>query len=228
MSIPHSLGLKAIQSIFERIHKPITEQHNFILQALHFVLHHNVFLFNGIYYLQHEGVAMGAKCAPSYANLYLGEWEHYVFSAEEYEMYLGHVLRWHRYINDIMLIWQGPQTITKGIPKGQYLRLRRICSTDEDFKREAYQLYQRFKSRGYKTRCLRRAYQQALSLNREDLLYKFQKRSASSPKEQGETRFILMFNTNDKEIRSLIHKHWNILLKDPTIGQLVPSRPVLL
>ncbi|OCT77808.1 hypothetical protein XELAEV_18028905mg [Xenopus laevis] len=237
---------------------------------------------------------MGAKCAPSYANLFLGEWEHYVFSAEEYEMYLSHVLRWHRYIDDIMLIWQGPEkllqefvaklnvnkfnlTLTlnyhstrlefldteikvdkdgqvftnlyrkktagnsllhaqsmhphsciEGIPKGQYIRLRRICSTDEDFKREAYSLYQRFKLRGYKTRCLRRAYQYALSLNREDLLYKSQKSNIQtfSPKTQEATRLVLTFNTNDKEIRSSIYKHWNILSKDPIVGKLVPSCPL--
>ncbi|OCT73652.1 hypothetical protein XELAEV_18032615mg [Xenopus laevis] len=279
-------GLDAIQYIFERSHKPISDQHRFILKALDFVLHHNVFLFNGIYYLQRQGVAMGAKCAPSYANLFLGEWEHYVFMAEEYEIYLPHVLRWHRYIDDIMLIWQGPEkllqdfvaklnvnrfnlTLTlnyhstrlefldteikvgqdgyvstnlyrkktagnsllhaqsmhpyrciEGIPKGQYIRLRLICSTDEDFKREAYSLYQRFKLRGYKTRCLRRAYQYALSLNRDDLLYKRRNPNTqiSSPKTQEVTRLVLTYNTNDNEIRSSIHKHWNILAKDPEIG----------
>ncbi|OCT57247.1 hypothetical protein XELAEV_18003757mg [Xenopus laevis] len=154
-------------------------------------------------------------------------------------MYLCHVIWWHRYIDDIMLIWQGPKQLLnefvaklnvnnfnqqftlnsdssrlefwdseikkdkqgelstslfrkktasnsflharsmhppkciEGIPKGQYLILRRICSSDEDFKQEVYKLYQRFKARGYKTRCLYEAYQNAyqntLARNREDL-----------------------------------------------------------
>ncbi|OCT81119.1 hypothetical protein XELAEV_18027932mg [Xenopus laevis] len=41
-----------------------------------------------------------------------------------------------------------PFKCIEGIPKGQYIRLRRICSSDEDFKNEAYKLYQRFKMRG--------------------------------------------------------------------------------
>ncbi|OCT67316.1 hypothetical protein XELAEV_18038609mg [Xenopus laevis] len=278
MSIPHSLGLKAIKSLFEQIHKPINEQHNFILNALDFVLHHNVFLFDGIHYRQCQGVAMGAKCAPSYANLYLGEWERHVFSADEYEMYLCHILRWHRYINAIMLIWQGPEQLLKefvtklntnnfnlsftmicdssklefldieikknqeglvstilyrkktasnsllhaksmhpskcieGIPKRQYLRLRRICSSDKDFKQEAYKLYQRFKMRGYKTRTLHRAYQWAVTQNQEDLLYK--------------AKLIMTYNKNDKDIRSIIHKHLDILSKDPVLSKLVTPRPL--
>ncbi|OCT86392.1 hypothetical protein XELAEV_18020074mg [Xenopus laevis] len=62
-----------------------------------------------------------------------------------------------------------------GIPRGQNLRLRRICYSNEDFKQEARKLYQRFKSQGYKTRCPPRAYQLALAHNREDLLYKSQR-----------------------------------------------------
>ncbi|OCT82610.1 hypothetical protein XELAEV_18025139mg, partial [Xenopus laevis] len=97
----------------------------------------------------------------------------------------------------------------------------------EDFKREAYSLYQRFKSRGYKTRCLRRAYQYALSLNRDDLLYKRRNPNTqiSSPKTQEVTRLVLTYNTNDNEIRSSIHKHWNILAKDPVVGKLVSPYP---
>ncbi|OCT93215.1 hypothetical protein XELAEV_18016280mg [Xenopus laevis] len=98
MSIPHS------------IHKPITTHHNVILQALNFVLYHNVFMVDGIHYLQKQGVA---KCAPSYANLYLGGWERHIFTSDDYDMYLGHINRWHRYIDDIMLIWQGPEHLLK-------------------------------------------------------------------------------------------------------------------
>lgn len=72
-----------------------------------------MFLFDGVYYLQYQGVAMGAKCTPSYANLYLGEWECQIFSADDYHMYLCHVLQWHRYIDDITFILQGPEQLLK-------------------------------------------------------------------------------------------------------------------
>ncbi|OCT74225.1 hypothetical protein XELAEV_18033183mg [Xenopus laevis] len=109
-----------------------------------------------------------------------------------------------------------PYKCIEGIPKGQYLRLRRICSSDEDFKEEAYKLYQRFKSRGYKTRCLHRAYQHALSFNREDLLYKSQSYTTGkgTPTNHDKTRLILTYSESDKERNTSIgdmitHSHFH-------------------
>ncbi|OCT78074.1 hypothetical protein XELAEV_18029173mg [Xenopus laevis] len=121
-----------------------------------------------------------------------------------------------------------PFKCIEGIPKGQYIRLRRICSSDEDFKYEAYKLCQRFKMRGYKSLSLRRAYQWALSQNREDLLYKPTKPKFNKigTKNQGQTRLILIYNDNDGDIRNIIHKHWEILSNDPTLSQLVTPRPL--
>ncbi|OCU00954.1 hypothetical protein XELAEV_18006734mg [Xenopus laevis] len=113
-----------------------------------------------------------------------------------------------------------PHKCIDGIPKGQYLRLRRICSSDESFKQEAHKLYQRFKARGYKTRCLNKAYQNAFRQNREELLYQTHKVGTprGKSKKQNETRLIMTFSENDKEIRSIIEKHWNILSKNPSLG----------
>ncbi|OCT80131.1 hypothetical protein XELAEV_18026941mg [Xenopus laevis] len=98
--------------------------------------------------------------------------------------------------------------------------MRRICSSDESFKHEAYKLYQRFKARGYKTRCLNKAYQNALSQNREDLLYQTHRFGTyrDKPRSQNETRLIMTFNENDKEVRSIIYKHWDILSKNSSLG----------
>ncbi|OCT80119.1 hypothetical protein XELAEV_18026925mg [Xenopus laevis] len=108
----------------------------------------------------------------------------------------------------------------RGHPQG-YLRLRRICSSEEEYKHEVYKLYQRFKPREYKTRCLHKAYQGALAQTREDLLYK--PHGLKNPS----NRLILTFNDNDREVRSVIHKHWDILSKDPTLGQLVSPRALI-
>lgn len=42
-----------------------------------------------------------------------------------------------------------PEHLRKGIPKGQFLRVRRNCSDDNDFKMEAADLTRRFQARGY-------------------------------------------------------------------------------
>ncbi|OCT58571.1 hypothetical protein XELAEV_18002005mg [Xenopus laevis] len=107
-------------------------------------------------------------------------------------------------------------------------KLKHKADAMEDFKQEAYKLYQRFKIRGYKTRSLHKAYQRALAQNREDLLYNWKKSGTQKggSNNQGQTRLILTFNENDKDIRSIIHKHWDILSKDPTLSHLVTPHPL--
>lgn len=49
---------------------------------------------------------MGARCAPSYANLFLGWWEcTVVYLIPEFQQWVAH---WHRYIDDIVFFWTGP------------------------------------------------------------------------------------------------------------------------
>lgn len=85
----------------------------FVLQMLYFhhmatILHHNIF-FGGSHYLQVQGVATGTCFAPSYANLYLGEWEKHFLTDEQLSMYTCHIVVWKRYIEIHFLIWDGPE-----------------------------------------------------------------------------------------------------------------------
>ena len=66
----------------------------------------NNFVFNGINYLQKKGCAMGTKCAPSYANIFMGWFEEkFIFPllTNLSDFYL-------RFIDDIFLIWNGTKT----------------------------------------------------------------------------------------------------------------------
>ncbi|XP_056392638.1 uncharacterized protein LOC130285306 [Hyla sarda] len=49
---------------------------------------------------------MGASCAPSYANLFLGLWERGIFLTNPV-LGIEKVQFWGRYIDDILIIWQG-------------------------------------------------------------------------------------------------------------------------
>lgn len=69
-------------------------------ELLLFVLEHNVFVFNGQYFSQRHGVAMGTKLAPALATLYLAHIEE--------EFLDGLTLRplvWFRYIDDVFCVW---------------------------------------------------------------------------------------------------------------------------
>ncbi|XP_040212777.1 uncharacterized protein LOC120943503 [Rana temporaria] len=80
-------------------------QATFILDCARYCLTHNYFSFDDQYYLQVQGTAMGAKFAPSYANLAMGLWENRHICQNN--PYLKHLIFYERFINDIIIIWDG-------------------------------------------------------------------------------------------------------------------------
>lgn len=77
-NIETRLGLRAVREIFEK-NKDTTRPDESILQLLEISLTRNNFEFAGQDYLQINGTAMGQKFAPSYANIYMADWEETVF-----------------------------------------------------------------------------------------------------------------------------------------------------
>ena len=106
-SIPHNLGLIAIRNVLFPIFRIDPKLGEFIMMALEFILHHGVFSFDGSHFLQVQGVAMGTSCAPSYANLYLGEWEKAFLTSTIVQPFIHFVSSWFRYIDDVLMIWEG-------------------------------------------------------------------------------------------------------------------------
>jgi len=74
---------------------------------LNTVMKNNVFEFNGTFYHQVEGVAMGTSCAPAFANLSLGFKE-----KMSGQIAIGDTgLRFYvRYMDDIFLMWSGSRS----------------------------------------------------------------------------------------------------------------------
>ncbi|XP_073441850.1 uncharacterized protein [Dendrobates tinctorius] len=70
--IGHTLGIEAVSHF---LNQQITGDHrhqSFLLDVLNFVLANIYFTFDRGFYKQVSGTAMGVRCAPSYANLFLG------------------------------------------------------------------------------------------------------------------------------------------------------------
>lgn len=70
-SITHSQGLEAV-SMFLFMNSMETSRMEFIMVSLEFILTHKIFLFKETLYLQFQGTTLGAACAPSYVNVFLG------------------------------------------------------------------------------------------------------------------------------------------------------------
>ncbi|XP_040293005.1 uncharacterized protein LOC121004741 [Bufo bufo] len=231
-SIYHDQGVRASRS-FLTMSDYDNGMIEFILTLLEFMLTHNYFLFKDRLFLQLQGTAMGASCAPAYANLFLGLWEREI--VQETPGYDAALL-WSRYIDDVFFLWQDtipalenflaclnqntrnirltwkysltnvefldimitkgsdghlstdlfrkstavnallhassahhPNTI-RAIPTGQFLRTRRICSSDKQFEQQAGVLTQRFLERGYQYNTIQRGYERAKKTSRDSLL----------------------------------------------------------
>ncbi|XP_073480204.1 uncharacterized protein [Aquarana catesbeiana] len=290
-SIPHEKGVAAIKHVLRTTQDLDPTYSEFITSLLEHILSHNVFTFNGSHYLQVQGVAMGTCCAPSYANLYLGEWEAMFLGDEGLSMYTDHILCWYRYIDDLFIVWDGsidllrecllrmnrndfnlnftmsfdkqcitfldvevcrgeegsvisklyrkstasnailhassfhPKPLLNSIPYSQYLRAKRNCSDSDTFKLEANRLRDRLLLRGYSHASLKRSFKKALLQPREELLYS-QKANKSDKNDIGTLRIITKFNNQHRQVRNIVTKYWHMLQCDPTLGPLVPQRPL--
>ncbi|CAJ0943749.1 unnamed protein product [Ranitomeya imitator] len=234
---------------------------------------------------QLQGTAMGAACAPSYANLFLGLWERDLF-ASDHCMSMERVVFWAHFIDDIFLIWHGtplelqsfvrelnhndlnihltykfhfsridfldvmvergadgllttsvfcketdvnavlhassshPPHVIGAVPTGQFLRLKRICSSEETFEIQADDLKNRFLDRGYSKRSVKRAYNRAKHFDRHQLLF-----SSKQTKATNQVRLVTQYHSRWRDMSDILAKHWPILLADPVLKQYLPSHP---
>jgi hypothetical protein len=101
-NIPSNAGIQAALRAYRDILPP-EEQHvpDGVLQVLlEIVLHYNIFEFDGKLYLQKYGTAMGTKAAPSYASIFLGQFEQcFLASQSNKPLFLG------RFLDDLFMVW---------------------------------------------------------------------------------------------------------------------------
>lgn len=98
-NIDNKAGLKAVKESFDLYPDPNRPDLE-ILELLKISLEKNDFEFNGNWYLQVSGTAMGKKFAPSYANIFMAAWERQVF-----ERCPVHPETYLRYLDDIFIVW---------------------------------------------------------------------------------------------------------------------------
>ena len=98
-SIPHDSELKALEDfLYKRKNQNISTANP--IKMAEFVLRNNCFEFNGKVKQQISGIAIGAKCAPNYACIYMDELENEFPSCQS-----DKPLVWRRYIDNVFIIW---------------------------------------------------------------------------------------------------------------------------
>ena len=98
-NIDHESGLTAVKKAFENNPDPYRPDQE-ILDLLELSLKNNDFQFNGETFLQVKGTAMGKKFAPSYANIFMADFE----TGAMKKCYLK-PSTYFRFLDDIFCVW---------------------------------------------------------------------------------------------------------------------------
>lgn len=102
-NIPILEGIACVRRIFEKYPDPGRPDEE-LLKLLEINLTRNDFVFDGEFYLQIKGTAMGKRFAPAYANIFMANWEEEVLAkCEKSPAY------YVRYLDDIWGIWMGSE-----------------------------------------------------------------------------------------------------------------------
>ena len=111
-----------------------------------------------------------------------------------------------------------PRHCMQGLPYSQFLRVRRICTREEDFVRHCENLRSHFIRRGYPTRLLDSAIARAGDNHRKDLLCPHNETVTSTEEAERRLFAITTFHPTQKDFRTLIDKNWDMLGSPATQG----------
>ena len=275
-NIPNNERIKAVETTLKRKNLPT----KVIISFVKLILTLNNFIFN---FLQIKGCAMGTKCAPTYANIFMGIFEEiyiYPLIKQKMQLYL-------RYIDDIFFIWTGsendlqqfiskinevhpsikfdfnysetqihlldisitktspgkplttlynkeidrksylhqnsehPETLKRSISYSQPLRLKRICTTVEDFTEQSKALTKRLIKIGYDENEIKQQISKTFTTEGAHLLN--QKKQATSNR----IPLILTYNGTLPDIERAVNKLWDILKINRDFEQVFAELPII-
>ena len=111
-----------------------------------------------------------------------------------------------------------PRHCMDGLPYSQFLRVRRICSREEDFVRHCETLRTHFIRRGYPTRLLDSAIDRAGNNHRKDLLTPHNETAKAIEEEEHRLFAIATVHRMQRAFRSPLEDNWDMLGSPATQG----------
>ena len=105
-SIPQGAGIEMVLQRVSPTTPPTSRERpfkNMLRDLLRIILGDNHFSFNDKLYTQRKGVAMGTKCAPHLANIFMASVEEKALRSWKGTP----PIKWLRFIDDILMIWEG-------------------------------------------------------------------------------------------------------------------------
>ena len=112
-----------------------------------------------------------------------------------------------------------PHHVIKNIPKGQFIRVRRICSNIEDFNVHAETMKKNFVARGYDPRNLDQVIKIVRKMNRKDLL-----QDKLRPTKEGNSVLVCTWHPKLRNMSSILKENYNILNADIKLNKIFKER----
>ena len=114
-----------------------------------------------------------------------------------------------------------PYSLKKSIAYSQALRIKRICSTKNEFEKHSSNLLQQLKKKGYHHHTLKEQIEKARVQERTLLLNK-------SPEQVKQSIPIsITYNRTLPKIKSIVDKHWHFFQVNPELKERFQSSPII-
>lgn len=114
-----------------------------------------------------------------------------------------------------------PRHVTKNLPKGLSLRVKRICSDVETCDNRLNELKHHLQSRGYGDRAIEDAFSNTRTIDRDTLLQ-------YRPKQQNNrVPFVMTYHPDSPNLHKIIHKRMDILHSSELMREIFPVAPLV-
>ena len=114
-----------------------------------------------------------------------------------------------------------PLSLKKSIPYSQTLRIKRVCSSFDEYKKHSNDLVKRFVEKGYKENIIRNQIRKVDNLERSTMLNK------TNAVRKNVITLSVTYSPTLPNIREIINNHWHILNINNTFGNVLKVTPVI-
>ena len=222
--IPNNEGLLDLKFYFDQRSnkKPSSET---LLRLAELVLTLNCFSFSNNHYQQINGVAMGTKMGPSYANLFVGYIENNQYNGPQPKVY-------RRYIDDCVgatsstreELEQFIYSVNSFHPALKYLSdfdVYVVMSLTSPKSDKSEEMLQFFKNRGYPDSIVKTAQKRAQTTNQQSAPQTSQK------EENQRIPFPLTFHPLNLPVKNIILKNFKLLQNDNETSRIFSLPPLI-
>ncbi|KAJ1197149.1 hypothetical protein NDU88_001011 [Pleurodeles waltl] len=113
-NIPQEATLEVVETALCSASQKLTTPAHFIMHCASLALKENFFQFEDLLFHQTRGTSMGSNFAPSLACLYMFDFESR-FILPDTNPFQANIKLWRRYIDDILIVWQGSLSETNAL-----------------------------------------------------------------------------------------------------------------